>query len=60
MDEGAFLVELSTIYPGDRLLTKQAQLVTYESDALNLKSRLSPGGVGRASLAVLSRSLVVS
>ncbi len=34
MDEGAFLVELSTIYPDDRLLTKQAQLVTYESDAL--------------------------
>ena len=34
MDEAAFLVELSTIYPDDRLLTKQAQLVTYESDAL--------------------------
>jgi glycolate oxidase len=34
MDETAFLVELSTIYPDDRLLTKQAQLVTYESDAL--------------------------
>ena len=34
MDEAAFLVELSSIYPDDRLLTKQAQLVTYESDAL--------------------------
>jgi len=34
MDDAAFLVELSTIYPDDRLLTKQAQLVTYESDAL--------------------------
>ena len=34
MDEAAFLVELSTIYPDDRLLTKQAQLVTYASDAL--------------------------
>lgn len=34
MDEATFLVELSSIYPDDRLLTKQAQLVTYESDAL--------------------------
>jgi len=34
MDDAAFLVELSTIYPDDRFLTKQAQLVTYESDAL--------------------------
>ncbi len=34
MDEAAFLVELSKIFSSDTLLTKQAQLVTYESDAL--------------------------
>jgi glycolate oxidase len=34
MDEAAFLVELSQIYSNDRLLTKNAQLVTYGSDAL--------------------------
>lgn len=34
MDEAAFLVELSKIYSNDRLLTKNAQLVAYESDAL--------------------------
>jgi glycolate oxidase len=34
MDKAAFLVELSQIYSNDRLLTKNAQLVTYGSDAL--------------------------
>ncbi len=34
MDEAAFLVELSRIFSNDRLLTKNAQLVAYESDAL--------------------------
>ncbi len=34
MDEAAFFSQLSKIYSNDRLLTKQAQLVTYESDAL--------------------------
>ncbi len=34
MDEAAFLAELSKIYSNDRFLTKNAQLVVYESDAL--------------------------
>ena len=34
MDKAAFLAELSKIYSNDRLLTKNAQLVVYESDAL--------------------------
>ena len=34
MYEAAFLAELSKIYSNDKLLTKNAQLVTYESDAL--------------------------
>ena len=34
MDEADFLAELGIIYPDNRLLTKHAQLVTYESDAL--------------------------
>ena len=34
MDEAAFLVELSRIFSNDKLLTKNAQLVAYESDAL--------------------------
>ena len=34
MNEKSFLAELSKIYPQERLLTKPAQLVPYESDAL--------------------------
>ena len=34
MEEKSFLGGLSKIYPPDRLLTKPAQLVAYESDAL--------------------------
>jgi glycolate oxidase len=34
MKEKSFLAELSKIYPDERLLTKPAQLVPYESDAL--------------------------
>ena len=34
MYEAAFLAELSKIYSNDKLLTKNAQLFTYESDAL--------------------------
>ena len=34
MDTGVFLEELSSIYSNEKLLTKPAQLVTYESDAL--------------------------
>ncbi len=34
MDETSFLVELSKVYSNDRLLTRDAQLVTYGSDAL--------------------------
>ena len=34
MKEKSFLAELSKIYPQERLLTKPAQLVPYESDAL--------------------------
>jgi FAD/FMN-containing dehydrogenase len=34
MDESSFIAELGTIYTDERLLTKKAQLVSYESDAL--------------------------